>query len=232
MWQFEVAGSLATMCCLVGFRVRGGALYVLMVPDSTVHAFMRTANEDAMNAVACKILVTDLFTNGKPHGKVDLAVRDAGERMAAAFTDKHLTSPALWEDLQEVQSAQQQQKLKDVMLKQAELVKSAKIKREQEEKSKQRKKKRKEEDRVRQHVAQQKRLTQAKEREAKKKLLKRTNAKRKRDRQVASRAKLEGTVQRKALDTLQQNHADEVSEQRTHTLPAHHTSHMYHHIFR
>lgn len=213
-WQIKVMGGVVTVCCLAGFKVRQGSMYVLVADDNVVLRHMD--GQAIINPGKCrKVLVNDLYNNAKPMDSVNLQFRDFAENVVTNFVKKYGCDPGVWDDLTLIRSASMEMQLKETL--------------KQQRKAMQRKQKMLKDEEVKKNKLKQAALKQAKDNEnRRRKQMKeqqdkrryereRKATKRKRDKELKVKAERRAEaqaakIQRVALVTLKAKHEKEMKK--------------------
>ena len=117
-WEMQVMGGLTTFCCLSGFQVRQGSMYVHVVEQKVLEKYVCNNSDEIIPEDCRKVLVTDLFSNAAPVGQIDLRLKDAVGQLVAKFVETHKSNPPVWDSLGLIQSARLQLQVKSEMQRQ------------------------------------------------------------------------------------------------------------------
>lgn len=211
-------GGTKKMCCLVGFKLRVGAYFMLLAEEEYIRQVVCKDFVPALPKFK-KMAVVDLFKWAKPTEQVDLALVQNADRLSQMLVKIHNHDVQLWNEVPVVMSAQKSLLLEETMLAQKEA-----LKKKQEREEARLKKKKLREDAKNKKAEQQRLLRKKRAQENKQKKMRltakmkneRRNYRRKRDREIEQRvtATVEAKsrkVQRVALSTLADQHKSQLA---------------------
>ena len=114
----KVMGGLCTFCCLSGFQVRQGSMYVQVIDQNMLEKYVCENCEEIRPEDCRKVLVQDMFANASPSDNVDLELKDVTAGLVEKFIAKHKRNPVVWDNLCLIRSAQLQLQMQEEINKQ------------------------------------------------------------------------------------------------------------------